>query len=409
VRAPGAERVAESGRPERAAGLLALVPVVAALDRGVLAALVEGMRADLWLTDLQLGLVATVFALAAAVAPLAASRRGVPARGRLLAAGLASSSLALLVAATAPRALVLLAACAAAGAGASLFPARDAERGASSRRLGLATSVPIAVAVGLALSAAIGARFGWRAALATAALPGIAAAALSLRRARAAGDRLPAASGAGELAEASHLLRSRPLALSLAGLVACAFGASALAFWTPAFLERVRGVPRGLAGLEFAVIVLMTGLAGPTLAGAVTAALRPRVRRPEAWTSAGATLAAAALALAMLFAARPPLYLVALVGVLLLVSAAFGPAVAEVLAAAPPPARGAALALAVVAARLAGDAPAAAIVGLVSHVTSLWWGMLAVPAALLAGGVALGLAAWRAERAARRPHPGIIR
>jgi predicted MFS family arabinose efflux permease len=262
--------------------------------------------------------------------------------------------------------------------------------------------------VGLALSAAIGARFGWRAALALAALPGIAAAALSLRRARAAGAPAPSA-GAGELAEARRLLRSRPLALSLAGLVACAFAASALAFWTPAFLERVRGVPRGLAGLEFAVVVLMTGLSGPAVAGAATAALRPRVRRPEAWTAAGAALAAAALALAMLFAARPPLYLVALVGVLLLVSAAFGPVVAEVVAAAPPPARGAALALAVVAARLAGDAPAAALVGLASHATSLWWGMLAIPAALLAGAAALGLAAWRAERAARRLHPGIIR
>lgn len=44
---------------------------------------------------------------------------------------------------------------------------------------------------------------------------------------------------------------------------------------------------------------------------------------------------------------------------------------------------------------LVGDAPAAVLVGAISHRTSLWWAMLAVPAALLVGGALLAHAARR--------------
>lgn len=408
MRAPRAEPIPETGRPARGTEGLAFLPLLAWLDRGVCAAIVEPLRADLWLTDLQLGLVGTAFALGAGLAPLAARRLAAAPPSRIGTGGLLVSSLAAVAAAASPGALALLVARAAGGFGAGL---RGGEHGGARRRPGLPVAMPLGAAVGLAIGGVTGAYLGWRAALVAAAAAALAGAALCLRGGAGALDAT--ASPAARAADAARLLAARPLGLVVGGLAACAFAASALAFWTPAFLERVRGVPRLLAGVEFGVVVLMSGLAGPFAASAAVGALRKRLRRPEAWVAAGATLAAAPLALAVLFAARPALYLAALVGVLGLLAAAVGPLVATVVATAPIPDRAAALAVALVAFRLAGDAPAAAIVGAISDAASLWWALLAVPAALLVAGGLFGLAASSLERAARREprdrYPGIIR
>ncbi|WP_242346150.1 hypothetical protein, partial [Anaeromyxobacter terrae] len=93
-----------------------------------------------------------------------------------------------------------------------------------------------------------------------------------------------------------------------------------------------------------------------------------------------------------LLARRPVAYLAALVAAIALVLIALA-ALREALARTLPADRRDAATAALPFVALLGDAPAALVVGAISHRTSLWWAMLVVPAALLAGGVLLAQAA----------------
>jgi hypothetical protein len=176
--------------------------------------------------------------------------------------------------------------------------------------------------------------------------------------------------------------------------------AGGVAFWGPAFLERVRGVPRGIASVELGAVVLMAAFGGVAAGAGATAALRRRFRGSEAWAAAGATLGAAPIALALVYASPPFGYLAALVVTLLLLAAAAPAAVAALSAAAPREGGGDAP-VGLLAIALAGMASGALVVGGLAHATSLWWAMLAIPAAALASGLVF---AWAARGAGRAPH-----
>jgi MFS family permease len=267
--------------------------------------------------------------------------------------------------------------------------------------------VAIAVAgaaAGYALGALLSRRFGWRWALAAAAVPGVLAA-LACLRARAAtvaaAPPLPLRGEAGLLAELARLRRDRARLLAAVGQGALTFAAGATAFWTPAFLERTRGVPRAVAGVEFGVVVLMAGLGG-TFAGArAVERLRTRTPAAEAWVAGVAAAAAAPLAIAAYAAWRPRAYLVSLVLAQLLLFAAARAAAAL------PAAGGIRAAAATLAIAILAEAPAPAAVGLLSDRSSLGRALaVLVPAALaIAGGAWIALAR-AGSRAARGSSPG---
>jgi predicted MFS family arabinose efflux permease len=391
----------------RAALALALVPALLWFDRGAAAAVAETVRGDLWLRDFELGLLASAPALLVALAApaygaLAARIR----RPAALAAGALVWSAATVLAAEARTHATLLAARAAAGIGAAAAVALapgllEERRGPAVRRSAARLlALPLGCAVGYALAGVVSARLGWRAALLATAAPGVLLAAACFRASDVPpGDAARAWSALRDdgFAGTARRIAGRPGATSgLAGLAAYAFGASALVFWLPSFLERVRGVSRRFGGLEAGIVLLMAGVAGVLAGDAALTALRPPGRRGERWLPAAATLAAALLVLVAVFARRPASYLPAFVGALLALAAA-APAIAAAVArrAASGPDRAAAIALAVLAAQAAGDAPAAAAVGALSDARSLWWALLVVPAALAASSAAFALAAWR--------------
>jgi hypothetical protein len=370
------------------------------VDRAAFAAVLERVRADLWLTDLQLGLAASLPALIAGILALRRARAAAiaaptvaAAPGRLRSAaapalwgaaaalsGVARGAVTLLlaraVAGGAARALARDGAEAGDAASPSATDPGDAVPGDAAR---VATAAALA-ALGYAGAGAIGWRFGWRAALVAAAVASLAVAATTAWSRRPAALALPRAS----IARASAGTRA-----TLAGGALVAFAAGALATWTPAFLERARGVPRAIAPLEMGAAVLMAGAAAAWARGVAAEALRRA--GASRWLCPGAALAAAPLALAALLARRPVAYLAALVAALALVLVALAALRGALAPKLPDDRRGAAVALAWLA--LAGDAPAALLVGAISHRTSLWWAMLAVPAALLAGGALLARAA----------------
>src|SRR5207247_73954 len=75
----------------------------------------------------------------------------------------------------------------------------------------------------------------------------------------------PSLGGAARAAYAA-LLRNRPYVLTVLGYAAYTFAIGALAFWTPSFLERARGIPKAQATVQFGAIVVVTGFIG-TYAG----------------------------------------------------------------------------------------------------------------------------------------------
>jgi len=417
VTAPTGEPRPVPASADRALAVVAAAGLLGALDRTALAAVVESLRAELWLTDARLGALAAVTVLASLLATPAlerlAARRPL---SRLLALGVAVSSAATILSAAARGPLTLLAARMVAGLGRSadttVAPAlaRDAlaRPGAGgARRWSPLAAIVAGAALGYVLGGAVSRALGWRAALVAAGVPGllVAAACLRLRApAPAPAGRTPVPA-AGALAEAARDLRAdRARLLAVLGRIAATFAAAGMAFWTPAFLERTRGVPRVVAAIQCGVIVLMAALSGTFAGGLAVDRLRPRLRQADLWVAGVAALAAAPLALVAFVAWRPGVYLVALVLALLLVFAAARPASAAIAAAIPPAERAGAAALAALAARLLAEAPAPALVGLVSDRTSLGRALaVIVPAALLLAGAAWTSAAWRGERAAPAP------
>ena len=63
------------------------------------------------------------------------------------------------------------------------------------------------------------------------------------------------------------LLRNKPYVLTILGYAAYTFALGGLAFWMPAFLERVRGIPRSEATVSFGAIVVITGFIGTFVGG----------------------------------------------------------------------------------------------------------------------------------------------
>jgi len=413
--------------PRRAAfwavALLTLANLLNYLDRFVVPALVESLkRSEMKPNDAQLGLLATAFLIVYMLASPVFGRLGDRGnRPRLLAAGVALWSLATAAGAFAGSYAALFAARAAVGVGeaayATIAPAMLADlyprekRGRAFAVFFLAT--PVGSALGYILGGLIDQRYGWRAAFLVAGAPGLllALAFLALRDPPRGGAE-PEESGdlrspgpqearvAGFFGPWRRLLRNGLYVRTVAGYAAYTFALGALAFWTPAFLERVRGVPRAEATVVFGAIAVATGIVGTLAGGWLTDKLKPEGRRPELWLSGWATLAAAPFAAAAFFLPERSAYLTAIVVAELLLFCSTGPINAVIVGVVSPAERATASALAIFAIHAFGDVPSPPLVGLISDSRGLKTAfLLLLPPALLVGG-------WIWLAASRRRSPG---
>lgn len=408
---PGGDAGSVHSRPaERALAVLAALHLLAYADRSVVAALAESLRADLWLTDARIGWLMTgSLAAGALAAPAFVRLTGRRSRPALLALGVGLSGLATVLSGAARGFWTLLAARAAAGLGDAarrgIGPGLVADASAHAplvRRAGpfLRGAIPAGAALGYAAGGLLDRTLGWRAAFVAAGAAGLAVAVRCLRlRDPERREGCPGAP-AGGAAHATwrRLVSSRPYALAILGHAAHTFAIGATAFWLPAFLERTRGVPRVIASFELGAVVAMAAFAGTFAGGRLAAALRARLKEADLWISGIAALAAAPLAVAMLTAWRPALYLAALAAVQVLMFASASSVHAALRAKLPPAERAGAMATSLVAIELLGGVPAPALVGLVSDHSSLGRALLLVPAAALVAGAAWTYAAWRGER-----------
>jgi MFS transporter, Spinster family, sphingosine-1-phosphate transporter len=427
--------VAESPPVERdltrlgrtALAVLTLINLFNYLDRWIIAALVESIKhSELRLSDKQIGLLFSGFIVVYLfTAPVFGSLGDTKSRTRLLAFGVAVWSVATALAGLARGYTSLLLARATVGVGEAAYgtiaPALLADYFDRDRRGRVFAiffaAIPIGSALGYIMGGLVDHYFGWRQAFFVAGVPGLVLAVLALRlydppRGAQDPESAPASRGhsisVGRAARAAYaaLLRNRPYVLTVLGYAAYTFAIGALAFWTPSFLERIRGIPKAQATVQFGAVVVVTGFVGTYAGGWIGDYYLRTSRQAYLWVSGIATLAAAPLTLVALAVARPPLYWAAMVAAELLLFASTGPINSAIVNVVPPAIRATAVALSIFAIHILGDVPSPWLVGLLSDARTLGEAVLIIPVAVLAGGLIWTYAAWRGERTgAAEPSP----
>ena len=265
-------------------------------------------------------------------------------------------------------------------------------------------AIPIGSAAGYIAGGLADQRFGWRAAFFIAGLPGVLLALLCLalddppRGGQDGGAPEPPATGRSAIRAYRELLRNRVYVLTVAGYAAYTFALGALAFWMPSFLERVRGVPKASATVQFGAIVVVTGFAGTFAGGWLGDALLKRTRQAYLWLSGASALAAAPFAALAFAAPQPAVYLPAIVLAELLLFASTGPVNSVSMNVVPPALRARASGLLILGIHLFGDVPSPPLIGAISDRTSLQTAFWILPGAIALAGAIWLYAAWRESR-----------
>jgi MFS transporter, Spinster family, sphingosine-1-phosphate transporter len=399
--------------------VLTLVNLFNYLDRFVVSALVESLKNDpqLHLSDAELGALATGFIVVYMLtSPIFGTLGDRGKRPRLIALGVAVWSVATALGGLARSFAALFAARSAVGVGEAAYgtvsPALLADYFPAERRgrvfAVFFAAIPIGSAAGYVLGGLVDHHFGWRTAFFVAGLPGLLLAWMTSRladppRGAQDGGNFHAHAAAGRTAAASYaaLLRNVPYVLTVLGYAAYTFALGALAFWTPAFLERERGLERLDATVQFGAIVVVTGFVGTFFGGWLGDRLLPRFRQSYLWVSGVSTLAAVPFAWIAFTAHDRAVYTAAIVVAEILVFMSTGPVNSAIVNVVEPDRRATAVALSILAIHLLGDVPSPPLIGFLSDSSSLGRAMLLLPAAFAVSGLIWLFAAFRGERGGR--------
>ena len=402
--------------------ILSFINLFNYLDRYVVSALVERLKhAGMGLTDADLGSLMSaflvVYTFAAPVFGLLGDRRNRP---RLIAFGVACWSLATTLSGFAHGYWGLLLGRASVGIGEAAYgtiaPSLLADYYPVDKRGRVMAiffcAIPVGSALGYLVGGSVGVHFGWRAAFFVAGVPGLVLAALCLLLRdppRGVQDKTAAidptdarAARPGTRATYLQLMRNKPYALTVWGYTAYTFAMGGLAFWMPAFLERMRGIPAEQAAVDFGKIVVITGFIGTFAGGWLGDYFAKISKQAYLWMSAAATLIAAPFVWFAL--TSPPAYLVCMIIAQLLMFASTGPINASIVNLVAPTQRASAVALEIFAIHILGDCISPFLIGKVSDASSLNEGVKIVPVAVVISGVLWCLAA-RAQAQMQAAHP----
>jgi MFS family permease len=396
-----------------ALAVLAFINLFNYLDRWIMAALVESLRLDLHLSDTELGFIGSgfiiIYTLMSPVFGALGDRR---ARPPLIALGVTIWSIATTLAGFARGFTSLFIARSTVGVGEAAYgtiaPALLADAFPFEKRgrvLGLFfAAIPVGSAAGYIIGGLVDQHFGWRAAFWIAGAPGLLLAMLLVgvkdppRGAHDVEERRPGMAGQARaplLHAYRGLLRNSQFILAAIGYGAYTFALGGLAYWMPAFLERVRGMPRAEATVTFGAIAFCTGLVGTFAGGWLGDFFLRRSRQSYLWVSGISTLLAAPITFVALTNPNRSVYLPAIVAAEVLIFISTGPVNSAIINAVAPSERATALGLSVLVMHLLGDVPATPVIGSLSDATSLDRAFLIVPVAIVIAGVIWCTAAWR--------------
>ena len=380
-----------------ALGVLFAVNLVNYVDRQVMYAVFEPVKAAFALSDARLGVLGAAFMW---VYLLAAPLVG-PLGDRYARRDIITVALVLWCAATAGSGLAagfwsLFLCRALVGIGEAAYsaaaPTLIADYFAPERRGGALSifymATPVGSALGYLLGGQAAAAWGWRAAFFLVGLPGLALAGLV----RTVGEAPRAAAAAAPLSLAEGvaaylaLLRNRSYRTNCLAMAAMTFAVGGLAAWFPAFLMREAGMGLSAANTMFGGVTVAAGILGTLAGGWIGDRLQRRT--PKAYfvvSGVGLLLGVPTGWLAISQAAHPaaPAFIFAAE---LFIFLNTGPLNAIIVNVTRPEVRSRAFALNIFLIHLLGDAVSPAILGAVSDATGLRPALLLILAALGLGG-----------------------
>jgi MFS family permease len=384
--------------------ILTLINLLNYLDRWVVSALAESIKhSELALSDTQLGALMMGFIIVyMAASPFFGSLGDRGNRPRILAWGVAVWSLFTVLGGFAWSYISLFVARAAVGIGEAAYgtisPALLADYYPKDRRGRVFAiffcAIPIGSALGYILGGLVDSHFGWRAAFFVAGAPGLVLAFLAWRLfdpPRGSQDEeMVGIHGAGPkptMTAYLGLLRNRPYLLTVLGYAAYTFAIGGLAFWTPPFLVRMRGLTKEQATITFGAIVVVTGFLGTFAGGYLGDYFLKRSRQAYLWVSGIATLIAVPFVFVALTNESPLFYYSAIVVAELLLFASTGPINSAIVNVVHPLERATASALCIFMIHILGDVPSPPFIGMLSDRSDLGQAILVVPVAVLIAGI----------------------
>jgi MFS transporter, Spinster family, sphingosine-1-phosphate transporter len=411
----GGVNLAAERMARRALAVLTFINLFNYVDRLIVPPLVESLRAsELHLNDVQAGLLGSGFIMVyMATSPVFGMLGDRGKRTGLIALGVGIWSLATTLGGFARSFLALFFARASVGIGEAAYgtiaPSLLADYFPKKKRgrvfAVFFAAIPIGSALGYVIGGLVDQHFGWRAAFFIAGAPGLLLAFLILglrepeRGAQDEADdpRVASVSKAAGWVSYRRLLSNRPYLLTVLGYAAYTFALGGLAFWMPTFLERVRGVSKAAATVQFGGIVVATGFVGTFAGGWIGDYFLPRARHAYLLVSGIATLVAVPFCIGALVSPTPSVYLTSLVIAELLIFASTGPINSAIVNYVAPTERASAVALSIFGIHFLGDVPSPTLIGWISKASSLDRAVLVVPVAVLIGGIIWTYGALRRE------------
>ena len=262
-----------------ALGLLLAVNLLNYIDRQVLFAVFPLIKADLKISDTELGFLGSAFMFSyMLLAPLFGWLGDRWSRVKLASSGLVIWSLATALAGFAPGYRTLLAARATVGVGEASFgtvsPGLVADFFLKEQRGRVLSwfyvAIPVGSALGYLLGGVLGHRFGWQAAFLMVGIPGLLLAApLALLRtpARGGDDAAPASRTAKPSDGYATFLKNRSFVCNTLAMAAMTFAIGGLAQWMPSFLFRVHSLNVEKANFLFGATTVVAGIFGTLVGG----------------------------------------------------------------------------------------------------------------------------------------------
>lgn len=401
---PAAQRAARY-----ALAILTLINLFNYLDRWVVAAVLESIKkSELHPSDTQLGFLGTGFLIVYTLtSPLFGAFGDRRKRPPLIALGVAVWSVATSLAGFARNFTFLFVARSTVGVGEAAYgtiaPAILADSFPIERRGRVLAvffcAIPIGSAAAYILGGLVDQHFGWRAAFWIAGAPGLLLALLVLLvndpprglHDSAGEDRAPA-----HWRDAYRdLFRNRQFILTALGYGAYTFALGGLAYWMPAFLERIRGMARSEATVTFGTIAVITGFVGTFAGGWLGDFFLRRSKQSYLWVSGIATLIAAPAAYIAVSNPHRSVYLPAIAIAEVLIFMCTGPVNSAIINAVKPGERATAVGLSVLVMHVVGDIPSPPLIGAVSDHYSLERAFMLVPLAIVVAGCIWMYAAWQ--------------
>jgi MFS transporter, Spinster family, sphingosine-1-phosphate transporter len=366
--------------PRTALALLTALNLLNYIDRSVLFAVQDLVKAEFHRSDLAFGLLTSVFFIFyMCAAPFMGPLSLRFSRKRVIVAGALVWSVATLLTAFTKNFNELLIRHTLVGIGeasfvilsptfvADMFPVE--KRG---RVMGVFyLAIPVGTALGYLLGAVMGPKYGWRAPFYVGAAPGVLLASLLLLIPEPTlGQFDPPESKLPERDTLKSLLRNPAFLTATLGMATMTFALGGLQVWMPTFLHRAHGYSLGKASLIFGLSTLINGLFASLAGGWISDRLLRRTKSAHYLVSAVSLgLGIPAMCVALFASGKPMVVGIFVAEFLLLLNT--GPLNAAVINSVGPHVRAAALAANIFIFHLLGDVPSAALIGYVSDKYSL--------------------------------------